>query len=69
MTEAYSNPFLLEHELEKALRKLGFRLDYNKLQVPHLGTLNITELAQELSPRVLVKVKVVRTQESYSFSP
>jgi hypothetical protein len=68
MAETYSNPFLLEHELEIALRKLGFRLEYNGMREPHLGSLNITKLAQELSPRVLVKVKVVRTQESYSFS-
>ena len=65
----YSNPFLLEHELEKALRRLGFLLDYNGMREPHLGGLNITRLAQELSPKVLVKVRVVRTQESYSFSP
>jgi hypothetical protein len=63
MTEAYSNPFLLQFELEKALRRLGFRLDHSDLGEPHLGTLNIAELAHELSPRVLVKAKIVKAME------
>ena len=60
MTEAVRNCRLLEGEITRALRREGWHITTNAIGDHYAGgnrrKLNITKLAQALSPRVLVKV-------------